>query len=311
MKPKITLLDISNFLNITPQAVHQYVKRNKLKYYKSANKINYMEHEEAKTVVKIKVKPSIISFELVKGGVGKTSLCFNCAIRASLYGFKCALIDLDQQANLTHACSVNIDQHNVMIDIIKNDSSLKENLVNVCNGVDLLPSSFENAMLNTLIYVNKLDVDKVFKEKIDVLKKDYDFIFIDCPPDLDAAISAAILASDLIISPIEPDKFSISGLELTIREIKNISTLYNKEIPIKIVLNKFDDRTNLSHQTLCKLLKNDSTSELLLKTFINTSQEFPNCFDRGVSVFETFKKSTAKTDIDFLTKEIIEMFKIS
>jgi len=311
MKPKITVIDIAKFMNMTPQAIHTQIKVKNIKAYRTPNKINYLQHEEARELLKIKVKPSVIAFELVKGGVGKTSLSFHCAVRASLYGLRCAIIDLDQQSNLTRAFGINETNTPIMIDVIKKNLSLKDNLINVSNGIDLLPSSFENAMLNTILLINNAPLDMIFKDKIEPLKNDYDLIFIDCPPDLGAAVTATALASDLIIAPIEPDKFSLQGLELTLREINIISKEYNKEIPVKTLINKFNNKTNLSHQTLCSLLKNENTSNLLLKTFINSSQEFPNCFDKGISVFETFKKSTAKEDIDLLTRELIEILRIS
>ena len=311
MKPKITIIDISKFMNLTPQAIHAQVKVKNIKSYRTPNKINYLQHEEARELLNIKVKPSVIAFELVKGGVGKTSLSFHCAVRASLYGLRCAIIDLDQQANLTRAFGINETNTPIMIDVIKNNLSLKDSLINVSNGIDLLPSSFENAMLNTSLLINNAPLNTIFKDKIEPLKNYYDLIFIDCPPDLGAAVTATALASDLIIAPIEPDRFSISGLELTVREINNICREYDREIPIRIVINKYNTKTTLSSQTLCTILRNDSTRDLLLKTLVNISQEFPNCFDRGVSVFETFKKSTAKEDIDLLARELIEMLRLN
>lgn len=308
MKPKLTFVDISKFFNTSPQSVHQRIKDNDIKYYQ-ANRTNYLTHFEAKEFLKIKVKPSIISFELVKGGVGKTSLSFHCAVRASLYGLKCAVIDLDQQANLTRAFGINETNTPTMINIINDSLSLKDNLIKINDGLDLLPSAFENAMLNTSLLMNNLPLDKAF-DQVYRLKESYDLVFIDCPPDLGAAITAAALSSDLIIAPIEPDRFSLSGLELTLSEINKISSLYNKNIPVKIILNKFNSRTNLSHQTLSNLFVNEKTRSLVLKTFIAANQDFPNAFEKNISLFDTCRKSQAKNDIDALLKELIEIIKM-
>jgi len=248
---------------------------------------------------------------LVKGGVGKTSLSFNCAIRASLYGLKCALIDLDQQANLTRAfrANINTNDYPIMIDIIKDKLNINNALINVCQGIDLLPSGFENAMLNTFLLINAIPLDRAFKQLITPLKKSYDLIFIDCPPDLGATVTAAAIASDFIIAPIEPDDFSLDGLELTLNELKNISEKFDKNIPIKVVLNKFNTKTNLSHQTLATLINNEKTRNLICKSFIRANQELPNAIEKGLSIFDGLKSSGAKEDIDLLTKELLEMCK--
>lgn len=306
MRPKIQFTDAAAFLNISLQGLHKQVKTINIPYYKTGNK-NYLTHEGSRQLFNLKVNPKIIAFELVKGGVGKTSLSFHCAIRASLYGLKCALIDLDQQANLTRAFRINTNNHPIMIDIIKDKLNIEKTLLNVFSGIDLLPSRFENAMLNTFLLINAIPLDRIFKQLLDPLKQSYDLIFIDCPPDLGATVTSTAIASDFILSPIEPDEFSMSGLELTLNELENISQKYDKKILVKIVLNKFNTKTNLSHQTLAALVNNQKTRELVCKSFIRTSQDFPNAFDKGLSMFDTLKTSTAKEDIDLLTRELIEL----
>jgi chromosome partitioning protein len=308
MEPKIQFIDVATFLNITLQGVHKQIKTQKIPYYKTGNK-NYLNHEGSKQLFNLKINPKIIAFELVKGGVGKTSLSFHCAIRASLYGLKCALIDLDQQANLTRAFRVDANNHPIMIDVIKDKLNISSALMKVTHGVDLLPSRFENAMLNTFLLINAIPLDRVFRQLIEPLKSSYDLIFIDCPPDLGATVTATAITSDFIMAPIEPDEFSMAGLELTLNELENISQKYDKNISIKIVLNKFNTKTNLSHQTLAALINNEKTRALVCKSFVRASQDFPNAFDKGLSIFDTLKASIAKEDIDLLTKELLEICK--
>lgn len=309
MEPKIQLTDAATFLNMTLQGVHKHIKTKGIPYHKSG-KVNYLTHAGAKQLFNLKIKPTVIAFELVKGGVGKTSLSFHCAVRASLYGLKCVLIDLDQQANLTRAFRIDASDRPIMLDVIKEKLNITSALVNVIDGVDLLPSRFENAMLNTFLLINAFPLDRVFKQIIEPLKDSYDLVFIDCPPDLGATVTATAIASDFILSPIEPDEFSMSGLELTLSELSNIAGKYDKNIVIKIILNKFNTKTNLSHQTLATLINGDKTRNSLLKSFIRASQDFPNAFEKGLSIFDSLKASAAKNDIDLLTREIIELCKV-
>jgi len=310
MEPKIQFIDMATFLGITLQGVHKQIKAQKIPYHKIGKK-NYLTHEGSKQLLGLQITPKIFAFELVKGGVGKTSLSFHCAVRASLYGLKCALIDLDQQGNLTRAFKVDTNTNNypVMIDIIKDKLNINNSFIKICRGIDLLPSRFENAMLNTFLLINAIPLDRAFKQLITPLKNSYDLIFIDCPPDLGATVTAAALASDFIIAPIEPDEFSMDGLELTLNELDTISKKFDKTISTRIVLNKFNTKTNLSHQTLAALVNNEKTRNLICTSFIRTNQDFPNAVEKGLSIFDNLKSSGAKEDIDLLTKELLEMCK--
>lgn len=306
MKPKLGLAELVNIFNMSRQAIHLKIKTQKIPSYKHGTQI-YIKHEGARQLLGHKINPKIFAFELVKGGVGKTSLCFHCAVKASLHGLKCALIDLDQQANLTRAFRIDASKSPIMIDVIKDKLNLKDSLIKTDLGIDILPSRFENAILDTYLLINALPLDRVFKQILEPLKKDYDLVFIDCPPSLGAAVTAAVIASDYTIAPVEPDEFSMSGLALTIKEVEDISQKYGKDVSVKIVLNKFSTKTNLSHKTLAALLSSSKTKKLLCQSFIRNSQEFPNSFDKGLSIYENLKPTPAKEDIDLLTKELIEM----
>ena len=164
------------------------------------------------------------------------------AIRLTLYGFKVCIIDLDKQGNLTKSFGIKPFELPVMIDVIKENLNISDCLINVLPGLDVLPSGYENALLDTSLLLNHMPLDTVYKDKITPLKEIYDFILIDCPPDLDASIAGAILASDMIIAPIEPDEYSENGLELTLDEINKVAKRYKTNIPIRILLNKYEHK---------------------------------------------------------------------
>jgi chromosome partitioning protein len=216
------------------------------------------------------------------------------------------MIDLDQQANLTRACRIDTNKIVTMIDVITNSIALEDHMVPVADGLDLFPSKFENAMLSTTLLINTFPLDKVFKDLVDPLRKNYDLIFIDCPPDLDATVTAAVLAADFVLAPVEPDEFSVGGFHLTNMELKKIEKKFGKKIPLRIVMNKYDNRTFLSHKTLAELMNDKETGALLFKSFIRNCQDFSNILIKNESLFDSMRASPAKEDIDLLTKEIIE-----
>lgn len=303
---KMTTPEAADFLGITIQHVHKLLKTKGLHYQKSQNRI-FFGHEAAKSLFNTPFKRKIITFQIVKGGTGKTSLAHSFAIRASLYGAKVLCIDLDQQGNLTSAFNFNPDKTPVIVDIINEGINVRDAIINIYPGVDLIPSRIENAVLDNIIMLNKHPLDRVYSNILEKIKSDYDLIIIDCPPALGQSVAAATLASDCVIAPLTPEQFSLSGLKITHDELSGLSRKYGKRIDLKIVLNKFDNRTALSSEVLTTLLSHDIYKNMLSKSFIRSCQEFPNTIYTGSTIFSTLKNSSAKEDIDLFTREILEL----
>ena len=306
MQPIMLASEAVDFLGMTLPGLHKQLKTKDLEYTKRQNRV-FFGHETARKIFKLNVKPKCWSWQNLKGGVGKTHLSFATAVRLSLYGLRVAIIDLDQQGNFTQACGIDAEQHPVLLDIIQQRLNIKECMINVAPGIDILPSRIENAVLDNLFALNGLPVDKELKKRVNSLKSDYDVIFIDCPPSLGQTVTSAALAADHIIVPVDPERFSLSGLKVTLRELNtSVAEKFETTLDISIILNKFDGRTGLSHATLAALFNEESLQKRLFKTFIRTSQELPNAVSKNKTIFDSVRSSSAKEDIDLLTREIIE-----
>jgi len=306
MDPKMLVTDAAEVMGSTVQALHNQIKRKNLPHLKSKNRV-YFSYETAKQLFEIKFDPQVLSFQIVKGGTGKTSLCLGLGIRATLYGAKTLLIDLDQQGNLTKACRVKSHDKPIMIELINQEIPIEEGIVTVYEGLDLLPSRIENALLDSNLMLKRFPLDRVYKEMIEPLKSKYDLILIDCPPALGSSVTAASLASNRIISPVTPSEFSLEGLEITSREVANIEKQFKVSIPVCPVLNEFDPRTSLSHDTMRFLVTHPNHSKHLIRTAIRRSQEFENVLTKGISLFDSLGTSSAKEDVDLLTRELLKI----
>jgi chromosome partitioning protein len=185
--------------------------------------------------------------------------------------------------------------------------SIEEGIVPVYDGLDLLPSRIENALLDSNLMLKRLPLDRIYRDMIDPLKSKYDLILIDCPPALGSSVTAASLASDKIISPVTPSEFSLEGLEITSREIANIEKTFKTLIPVCPILNEFDPRTSLSHDTMRFLLSHPTHSKNLIRTAIRRSQEFENVLTKGMSLFDSLASTTAKEDVDLLARELLKI----
>lgn len=308
IEPKITAAEVAEYLGLTVQAIHKRIKILGLKESKAQNRI-YFGNETARKIINPSIKPLIVATAVVKGGVGKTTIAEALAVRACLYGLKVLCVDVDQQANLTKGLSMDklAKGKPIMIDLVEGRAEVEEAILNVVPGLDLLPSRLDNVTLDSYMMVRRINLDSVFTKILTPILKNYDLIIFDCPPTLGTTVCASILASDLIIAPLNPDVYSYEGIEIMDKEIENIRRQFNKNIQWKILLNKFDSRTILSTDYISQLIQDPKFSNKLLKSVVRTSQEFSNMKKKEKTIYDTLKKTTAKEDIDALTKEIIQM----
>ncbi len=308
MNPKMSISDAAQILKLENQSVVKRLKSNNLEFEKSKNRM-FFGHKTARALFNVSHKKcTVIATQIVKGGTGKTALTLNLAIRFSLLGKRIAIIDLDQQSNLTTHCDIDAENLPVMIDIIEGESEITKSMVEVCDGLHLLPSRIDNAVLDDTILFKSLPLDRVYKKQIDLLKPHYDLIFIDCPPALGRSVGAAALSSDLLLCPVSPDKQCLTGLKLLddgliALEKRNLGPKVN----YKIVFNKYDGRTNASRKLLSILFETPYYREHMLKTYIRLNQEFVNYCIKSASIYDSLQPSSAKDDIDCLAQELIDI----
>ncbi|EKN6275195.1 ParA family protein [Yersinia enterocolitica] len=216
----------------------------------------------------------IVSFINLKGGVGKTTTSVNISAVLAKKGYKVLVIDLDPQTNATVSL---VDQnkwqevhdagqtlYHLFNDRLNGtndfdiDTAILKNVGGV-KGLDLLPSSIHFVEIqdnipdmDTKAYVSHVDV---LGNTIEPIKEEYDYIIIDCPPNLGAITLNGISISDFYIVPTVPDILSKIGISLILNRIDNF---VSKKTACKIVLGgiiftKVDYRTNLHKSTMQEL----------------------------------------------------------
>lgn len=306
MNPKMTAADAANYLQVSLQAIHKQLRTKGMEFTKSQNRVHF-GHATARQLFALRPTPQIVATQIVKGGTGKTSVLFALAVRASLYGTKVLCIDMDQQGNLTEALGVDAEDLPCMVDILNDDLAIENGIVNVLPGLDLIPSRIENAVLDNTLMLRRFPLDRVYRDRFEPLRSRYDLILVDCPPALGQSVAAVALAVDLVVAVVMPEKFCLSGLQVTSSELGNLEANYQRRIPVKIALNKFDNRTVLSHEVLGALLKHPNYGDRMFKSYIRASQEFPNSIAKGTTIFDAIRPAAAKDDVDLLTQELLRI----
>ena len=249
----------------------------------------------------------------MQSGVGKTTTSVFVAQRLSSYGARVLVIDADSQGNATSAFSLDqygfsIDEETpVLLDVITGQCSIDDVVLKISPNLHLIPSSPANSTLDGKIREHFKNTSLALKKHLDPLLNNYDFVLIDCAPALNLTNTAMVAASDLVIMPVAPDKFSQMGLEQTINEISQIESDFNLKIDKKIVFTRFDAREYTSLKYLTDIA--EAHRDKMFTTMIRTASDLKNAITKKEDLF-SYKKSNAKDDYDSLTKEIMGLDKV-
>ena len=197
----------------------------------------------------------VIGLTNQKGGVGKTTTAVNLGVCLSKQGKKVLLVDADAQANLTMSLGyprpddLPISLATIMQDIIDDKPfDVQKGILHHSEGVDLLPSNIELSGLEVRL-INAISRERVLTTCINEVKKNYDYVLIDCMPSLGMLTINALAAADSVVIPTQPHYLSAKGLELLLRSVSKVRRQINPHLRIDgILMTMVMPRTNISKE---------------------------------------------------------------
>jgi len=192
----------------------------------------------------------IIAFSNQKGGVGKTTSAVNVAASLAAAEYRVLLVDFDPQGNASSALGIESrDIKPSSYEMLIQEAQPAECIVKTeLIYLDLIPANQE--LIGAEIeLVSALGREHRLKDALNLLKANYDYILIDCPPALGLLTVNALVAAQGVLVPLQCEYFALEGLSQLMKTVELVKKFLNPSLEIEgILLTMFDRRNNLSHQ---------------------------------------------------------------
>ena len=256
----------------------------------------------------------IISIINNKGGVGKTTTAVNAGTALSLLGKKVLVVDMDNQCNATDIL-LNVPQDLVkhsLYDLLDQDS--KTDFADlICPtkhpGLYLLPNMPESAVLGPKMIIGGESSLYLLRDRMRLyVLSDFDYTILDCPPNLEAFVISALIASDFAIVPtMAGSKFSINGLVKAKAFIDDIKTSRNPDLKfLRLLITMADKRTSICNKIIGAIRETFDQTEVF-EQVIPVCTDFQKSETVGQSIFAYNASATGAKAYMSVAKEIINI----
>lgn len=250
---------------------------------------------------------TIISMCNQKGGVGKTTSTINMGACLAELGRKVLLVDLDPQGALSAGLGLTHDQiqdtiYDVMLD---SEVSVHSTIVHTgVAGLDLVPANIDLSAAEIQM-VNEVGREHTLARALRPVRKDYDFIIIDCQPSLGLLTVNALACSQGVIIPMECEFFSLRGLALLTDTVEKVADRINFDLEVMgILVTMFDRRTRHAREVMDRVV--EYFGDKVFDTVITRTVRFPETSVAGEPITTWAPSSQAAKQYRDLAKEVIE-----
>lgn len=246
----------------------------------------------------------------MKGGTGKTTTVLSLL---SYFGSgavelfkdvpqgKALAVDFDPQESLTLLTGAQAEK--TIVDVLTDEADIADCIVKTSYG-DVLPGSQLLVALESQLQGENLII---LRDKLQQLKKKYDYIFIDCQPGVSGLPIAALIASDGVVVPAQASLTAMYSLSRLVPALET-ARKYNKKLKVDgVLLTMFDGRTNASKSflELAERIAADQLKTKVFETKIRRGVVIEEAAGVGKGLFEVAAKSNPAIDYANFIKELL------
>ena len=181
-----------------------------------------------------------------------------------------------------------------------------EGILTTSEGIDLMPANIQLSGLEISL-INEYGREVMLKQYIEAVRLNYDYILIDCAPSLSVLTVNALVASDSVLIPTQPQYFSTAGLQMFYETIYKIRKKMNPSLSIEgVLVTMMNNRPNFTRDLVAQLRETYGNVFKVFDAEIPTSIRMTESSARGKSIFAFDPKGKVAAAYEKLTQEVIE-----
>ncbi len=274
-------------------------------------------------------KPNVVVILTNKGGAGKTTTAVNLAgALVNDFNKKCLVIDSDLQQNTTMhlgmlyplddsaeeaeriAKITDEAKHKNIYNAFVNKEDIHGHIFHTpWDNLDIVMSCDAMSTINKELFqmrLGELRMQAILSNLIKENPERYDFVFIDCNPDLNQINEAALFAADYVIIPLEATAFGLRGVQYVTDFYKSVKEQSDDLDLLGIILNKFDGRKNITKDISEALYGDKYYEEKIFETKIPVDTSIEQAQSYGEPLFANFSRSKAYKAYKALAQEVLD-----